>query len=127
MGKADVAVNRWLEDNERFASLCNGVVFGGQQVIKPEELENLDRETDILLADKGGKTKRQKEWSGAGILLSAGRRERIWQFWPVNLRIRSIMPCRCGVCCTMVLPIQIRSVNCAADMERIVRRRRASL
>ena len=57
MGKADVAVNRWLEDNERFASLCNGVVFGGQQVIKPEELENLDRETDILLADKGGKTK----------------------------------------------------------------------
>ena len=57
MGKADVAVNRWLVDNERFASLCNGVVFGGQQVIKPEELENLDRETDILLADKGGKTK----------------------------------------------------------------------
>ena len=57
MGKADVAVNRWLEDNERFASLCNGVVFGAQQVIKPEELENLDRETDILLADKGGKTK----------------------------------------------------------------------
>lgn len=57
MGKADVAVNRWLENNERFASLCNGVVFGGQQVIKPEELENLDRETDILLADKGGKTK----------------------------------------------------------------------
>lgn len=46
MGKADVAVNRWLEDNERFASLCNGVGFGGQQVIKPEELENLDRETD---------------------------------------------------------------------------------
>ena len=33
------------------------MVFGGQQVIKPEELENLDRETDILLADKGGKTK----------------------------------------------------------------------
>ena len=41
MGKADVAVNRWLGDNERFASLYNGVVFGGQQIIKPEELEFL--------------------------------------------------------------------------------------
>ena len=52
MGKADVAVNRWLEDNERFASLCNGVVFGGQQVIKPEELENLDRETDRAMVEE---------------------------------------------------------------------------
>lgn len=124
MGKADVAVNRWLEDNERFASLCNGVVFGGQQVIKPEELENLDRETDILLADKGGKTKGMERRRD---IFSAGRRERIWQFWPANLRIRSIMPCQCGVCCMTVLPTRIRSVNCAADMERIVRRRRASL
>ena len=124
MGKADVAVNRWLEDNERFASLCNGVVFGGQQVIKPEELEIwTGRQISCLRI----KAERQKEWGGAGILLSAGRRERIWQFWPVNLRIRSIMPCRCGVCCMTVLPTRIRSVNCAADMERIVRRRRASL
>lgn len=57
MGKANVAVNRWLGDNERFVSLYNGVVFGGRQIIKPEELENLDRETDILLTDKSGKTK----------------------------------------------------------------------
>lgn len=93
MGKADVAVNRWLEDNERFASLCNGVVFGGQQVIKPEELENLDRETDILLADKGGKTKGMerrrdiiKRWKkGADLaILACESQDKIYYAMPVR-------------------------------------------
>ncbi len=41
MGKADIAVKNWLGNNERFADLFNGIVFGGRQVISPEELENI--------------------------------------------------------------------------------------
>ena len=93
MGKANVAVNRWLGDNERFASLYNGVVFGGRQIIKPEELENLDRETDILLTDKSGKTKgierRRdiiKRWKkGADLaILACESQERIHYAMPVR-------------------------------------------
>lgn len=57
MGKTNVAVNRWLADNERFADLFNGFMFHGKQIIKPEDLENLDREADILITDKSGKTR----------------------------------------------------------------------
>ena len=55
MGKADIAVKNWLNDRERFADLFNGTVFGGKQVVLPEELEDMDRETDIIITDKGGK------------------------------------------------------------------------
>ena len=110
MGKADVAVNRWLEDNERFASLCNGVVFGGQQVIKPEELENLDRETDILLADKGGKTK------------GMGRRRDIIKRWKKGAdlailacesqdKIHYAMPVRCMLYDGVTYTDQIRELR----------------
>lgn len=57
MGKADIAVNQWLGNNQRFASLCNGALFGGQEIVRPEELEDLKREADILITDKNGKTK----------------------------------------------------------------------
>ena len=55
MGKADIAVKNWLSDRERFADLFNGTVFGGKQVVLPEELEDMDRETDIIITDKGEK------------------------------------------------------------------------
>ncbi len=55
MGKADTAVKTWLNNNERFADLFNGTVFGGEQIVLPDELEDLDRETDILATDKTGK------------------------------------------------------------------------
>ena len=34
MGKTNVAVNRWLADNERFADLFNGFMFHGKQIIQ---------------------------------------------------------------------------------------------
>ncbi len=55
MGNANVAVNTWLSSKERFADLFNGVLFGGRRVILPEELENVDRETDLLVTDKTGR------------------------------------------------------------------------
>lgn len=57
MGRADIAVKNWLNDSERFADLFNGVVFGGRQVVRSEELESMDRETDIIVTDKEGKRK----------------------------------------------------------------------
>ena len=57
MGKPDIAVKNWLSDNERFADLFNGMVFGGRLVVRAEELESMDRETDIIVTDKDGKRK----------------------------------------------------------------------
>ena len=36
MGKADVNVNIWLSEKNRFANLFNGVIYGGENVILPE-------------------------------------------------------------------------------------------
>ena len=55
---------------ENFADLCNGVLFGGKQVVKPEELE--DNPTEVL------KDKIFYENSGGGITLSGG--EPLMQF-----------------------------------------------
>lgn len=57
MGKRNAAVNNWLSDNRRFADLFNGAVFDGRQIIRAEELEDLDRETDIVISGKGGTSK----------------------------------------------------------------------
>ena len=57
MGKEDTAVKIWLSDNRRFADLFNGTVFGGEQVVQPEDLEKMERETDIIVTDKAGNSK----------------------------------------------------------------------
>lgn len=57
MGRADIAVKNWLNDNGRFADLFNGFVFNGRKIILPDELEDLDRETDILITDKKDRRK----------------------------------------------------------------------
>ncbi|MEO2239520.1 hypothetical protein ABE547_09940 [Dorea sp. YH-dor226] len=55
MGKGNAAVRQWMGNPERFADLFNGMVFEGEQVIQPEELEPADGEKDTLLEDKNGK------------------------------------------------------------------------
>ena len=50
MGKTDVILKQWLKNKERFADLFNAVVFDGEQVIKPEELEELNSESGIVIA-----------------------------------------------------------------------------
>ena len=49
MGKSDVILKQWLKNKERFADLFNAVVFDGEQVIKPEELEELNSESGIVI------------------------------------------------------------------------------
>ena len=58
MGKGDIASKNWLQDKVRYADLFNGILFDGKQVIKPEELEIISGESDIVLADKDEKIKK---------------------------------------------------------------------
>lgn len=57
VGKKDISVKAWFKDNRRFADLFNGVCFEGKQVIKPDELVELEGESDLVLQDKKGKRK----------------------------------------------------------------------
>ena len=56
LGKSDVILKQWLKNKERFADLFNAVVFDGEPVINPEELE----EFGSLDRSKGGDTPFQK-------------------------------------------------------------------
>ena len=38
MGKPNVVTKRYLQDNARFADVCNFFLFSGRQVIQPENL-----------------------------------------------------------------------------------------
>jgi len=51
LGKADVILKQWLRNKVRFADLFNAVVFDGEQVIKPEELEELNCESGIIFSN----------------------------------------------------------------------------
>ena len=42
MGQMDLYQSDFYEDKYRFADLFNGVLFGGREIMKPEELENDD-------------------------------------------------------------------------------------
>ena len=41
MGEVDLRHSEYFDSNIRFADAYNGILFGGKQVIKPEELEDL--------------------------------------------------------------------------------------
>ena len=42
MGQKDLVTNRCLSDNERYSDLINGVVFGGEQKLNSDSLQELD-------------------------------------------------------------------------------------
>lgn len=60
--EGNIAVNQWIGTKERFADLCNGVMCGGERMIRPEDLEPLDRESDIIVTDKEGGKKGIKRY-----------------------------------------------------------------
>lgn len=47
--KPDTVLKNYWRDNERFADFFNAVLFGGKQIIKPEELEDGDTEESSIL------------------------------------------------------------------------------
>lgn len=42
--KPDTIIKNYWRNNEQFADLFNAVLFQGEQIIKPEELEDADTE-----------------------------------------------------------------------------------
>ena len=50
--KPDTVLKNYWRSNERFADLFNAVLFQGRQVIKPEELEDVDTEESSILEHK---------------------------------------------------------------------------
>lgn len=47
MGKTDSAAKECFSDNTRFADFCNAVLFDGEQIVKPDSLEEKDS-TEVL-------------------------------------------------------------------------------
>ena len=50
--KPDIILKNYWRDNARFADLFNAVLFQGEQVIQPHELEDLDTESSTILEHK---------------------------------------------------------------------------
>ena len=42
MGKRNVVTKKYMSMNDKFADLCNYVLFDGEQVIRPEDLIEKD-------------------------------------------------------------------------------------
>ncbi len=50
--KPDIVVKNYWRNNEQFADFFNAVLFQGKNVIKPDELEELDTEESSILEHK---------------------------------------------------------------------------
>lgn len=50
--KPDIVVKNYWRNNEQFADFFNAVLFDGEQVIKPDELEDMDTEESSILEHK---------------------------------------------------------------------------
>ena len=44
MGQKDLAQSDYFNDKVRFADACNGILFQGKEIIRPEELQEPDAE-----------------------------------------------------------------------------------
>ena len=71
MGKEDVYASDYLENEEVFADLVNGVLYHGEQVVKPEELSEQDGELRSISGGTVKKTIRDKVrlWKGAALVI----------------------------------------------------------
>lgn len=50
--KPDTVLKNYWNDNEQFADLFNAVLFDGRQIIKADELENMDTEESTVLENR---------------------------------------------------------------------------
>ena len=70
MGKRDDYQYDYLDDYERFADQVNGALFGGRQVVKPDELEPADAQAVYLGRETGARksykdiTDKARIWRG---------------------------------------------------------------
>ncbi|HJA12799.1 MAG TPA: hypothetical protein H9799_07610 [Candidatus Mediterraneibacter merdipullorum] len=66
MGKADVAIRKWLSDKRRYADLFNGILFSGENIVSAEELEEQNNEMSALVTDQSGSERTEGKTSAAG-------------------------------------------------------------
>lgn len=59
MGEKDITLKSYLSDKERYADLWNGGIFGGKQVIKGEELSQI--ETELNKSDEQAVLERNRD------------------------------------------------------------------
>ncbi|MDE5698114.1 MAG: Rpn family recombination-promoting nuclease/putative transposase [Lachnospiraceae bacterium] len=62
MGTKDAKAKEFLSDNERFADLFNYYLFGGRQVIRPEDLEERDTTEVLSLYGRDKKEIQKQKW-----------------------------------------------------------------
>ncbi len=70
MGRADVYESDYLENEEIFADLVNGVLYQGRAVVKPQELSEQDGELRSILGGVSKKILRDKVKLWRGTLLA---------------------------------------------------------
>lgn len=56
----DLTKKRCLSDNERYADLINGTVFGGRQLLRPQDLEDRDSQTIVKHGKVSGRGKKYR-------------------------------------------------------------------
>ena len=52
MGKSNHVLKEYWSAKPHFAELFNGTIFGGRQVVKPEQLEELDTAISTSIASE---------------------------------------------------------------------------
>ena len=66
MGQRDLAQNDYLNYRYRFADICNGILFGGDTIVRPEELRECSE--DIVYHEGNGRRKiipdKVRLWNG---------------------------------------------------------------
>lgn len=70
MGKRDIRTVDYFSDNRRFSDLINARFFQGEQVVKPENLREADKELTYSGTQKGKKLERDNvmKWMGDTLL-----------------------------------------------------------
>lgn len=71
MGKADIYESNYLENEEIFADLVNGILYQGEEIVKPPELSEQDGELRSISGDQMKKVFRDKTrlWNGTAIAI----------------------------------------------------------
>lgn len=93
MGKSNAAIRTYIGKVERFADLFNYYLFAGVAIIKAEDLEPTDGESDIIVENKDGKGKEVQRYrditmrwkNGADLtILACENQERVHYAMPVR-------------------------------------------
>lgn len=97
MGEKDVVSKNYLSNSDRFAQMYNNGVFHGQPLIQPEKLRDLTPEEMIVLEHRTSAFSLGNE-------RKEGKKDRtvLHKYRDIlKIKQKSIMPCRCGICCMM--------------------------